>query len=379
MVGQQPARRFSEIWNKLVGIVDIQGRRIWQHASGDLDLEYYELCFSELCLKWDVILKWHARFGPWPECQQSHREIGWSERDIADLRYFCEEMEEGDLVVLSRRTKFVTAVGEIVGGYEYHEEFKDVDGWDYGHVRRVRWLWGDAKSPKEFATGTLRKGETTQLLESPDVEAWLESLEIGSVRRDGILRQLPSVDDNDVSFDDISEYLFGKGVASGLISNLMDEIGELVRIAKWYNDTEHEPSENETVNYLVVPLLRALGWTPQRMAIEWNRIDVALFSSLPREEASLSVVVEAKSKGRSCLYAFKQALYYAQPVEHCRRIIVTDGLRYAVYVKNTDKDSGEDDFSLFAYLNLTRFRREYPVYGCKGAQDALLAMTPEWQ
>src|SRR5260370_42567094 len=61
------------------------------------------------------------------------------------------------------------------------------------------------------------------------------------------------------------------------------------------------PSEHETVAYLVVPLLRALGWTPQRMAVEWNHVDVALFEQLPRSDKSLRVVAEAKKMDNSCL------------------------------------------------------------------------------
>jgi hypothetical protein len=29
-------------------------------------------------------------------------------------------------------------------------------------------------------------------------------------------------------------------------------------------------------------------------------------------------------------------------------------------------------------MNLTRLRRDYGILSCKGAEDALLAMAPEW-
>ena len=234
--------------------MDVEGRKIWQHATSDTDRDY-----AGLCLKWDVILNGPASYGRWPECQKDLREDGCSERKITDLRRFCEQMQDGDLVVLRRGTSVVVAVGEIVGCYENHEEFNDVDGWEIAHVRRVRWLWKAAEQPKEFHTYTLKLGDTTQQLSARDVEAWMESLNISDAARDNNLADLPSIDDNDVSFDDISEYLFGKGVASASISNLLNEIGEFVRIAKWYNREEHKPSEHETVNYLVAPLLRALG------------------------------------------------------------------------------------------------------------------------
>ena len=139
--------------------MDIEGRRIWQQAAGDTDRDY-----ADLCLKWDVILNGPASYGRWPECQKGLRDDGWSERKITDLRRFCEQMQGGDLVVLRRGTRVVLAVGEIVGCYEHHEEFNDVDGWDIAHVRRLRWLWKDAKQSSKFDTYTLKLGDTTQHL-----------------------------------------------------------------------------------------------------------------------------------------------------------------------------------------------------------------------
>ena len=183
----------------------------------------------------------------------------------------------------------------------------------------------------------------------------------------------PPKQDNEASLDTISEYLFDHGVASLSISTLLDEIGELERLAKWYQRSSM-PSEYETVAYLVVPLLRALGWTPQRMAVEWNNVDLALFDQLPRSDETLTVVVEAKKMDKSCLTAMSQAMSYANGKSGCHRLIVTDGLRYGVYVR-----SRLEEFRLYAYMNLTKLRHDYPVLECKGAGDALLAMAPEWK
>ena len=78
-----------------------------------------------------------ASYGPWPEQNSVLAEYksrlendGLSSRKITDLTRFCVKMRDGDLVVLRLGTNVVHAVGEIVGNYEYHEEFNDVDGWD---------------------------------------------------------------------------------------------------------------------------------------------------------------------------------------------------------------------------------------------------------
>ncbi len=70
--------------------------------------------------------------------------------------------------------------------------------------------------------------------------------------------------------------------------------------------------------------------------------------------------------------AISQAEAYAATKENRKRLIVTDGLRYGVYLKTKSK------FRLHAYLNLTDLRSEYPIYDCHWARDALRAMTPDW-
>ncbi len=110
------------------------------------------------------------------------------------------------------------------------------------------------------------------------------------------------------------------------------------------------------------------------MALEWGKIDIALFSRMPRKDEHLSVVVEVKKVGNACLsWAVSQAKNYASKYPNCRRLVVTDGLRYGIFTMDENKE-----FALYAYLNLTRLRNEYPIYECEGAQEAILAMTPEW-
>jgi hypothetical protein len=108
--------------------------------------------------------------------------------------------------------------------------------------------------------------------------------------------------------------------------------------------------------------------------MEWNHVDVALFERLPRSDATLQVVVEAKKMDNSCLTAVSQASAYAHGKSACHRLIVTDGIRYGIYLRK-----GDEDFRLYAYMNLARLMEDYPVYECKGAKDALLAMAPEWR
>jgi hypothetical protein len=349
--------------------MNISGKAIWQQAAGDTDRNY-----SKVCLDWDVILNGPGDAGQWPTCATVLSSEGWSARKLTDLKRFSEEIKDGDFVVLHVGTSTVCGFGQIVGNYEWHDEFGDVDGWDLQHVRRVRWLWRSENGPKEFDTYALKQGDTTQKLNSGPVMEWVSNLDIPEDATRRPLVVLPSAaSQGEIKLEEISEYLFDRGVASASITNLLAEMGELTRIAKWYRRSK-KPSERETVAYLVVPLLRALGWTPQRMAVEWNHVDLALFEHLPRSEESLQVVVEAKRMERSCLSALSQAMTYSEGKLACHRLIVTDGLRYGVYVRQK-----LEAFQLYAYMNLTRLRADYAVLHCKGVKEALLAMAPEWK
>lgn len=350
--------------------MDLTGKRIWQQACGDWDRNYVLEC-----LNWDVILNGPGYAGAWPECKPRLVVDGWSSRKQTDIRRFAEDMSDGDLVVIRIGTSEVFGVGVIVGGYGWSELFADMDGWDLQHYRRVRWLWKGASEPKVFEKYDLKLGDTTQLLseDSSEVREWLSGLNFTEEELAKPLVILPENHSPLVSHSEIAEYLYDYGVSSTSIETLLREFSELQRIAKWYTKRENAPSESETVTYLVVPLLRALGWTPQRMAVEWNKVDVALFDELPRSDESLSIVVEAKKKGNACLTAFSQAEGYAKAKTHCKRLIVTDGLRYGVFIH----DGAE--FKISAYFNIVDLRDSHPIYGCKGVKEALRMMTPEWR
>lgn len=346
----------------------ITNRTIWQQACGDNDRNY-----SDVCLEWDVILNGPGYAGRYPDCDLKLSEDNWSSKKRTDIMRFATKMKPNDIVVLKIGTSMVYGVGEIVGDYEWLDFFSDIDGWDLQHVRRVRWLWKYNGKPMSFNTYDLKQGDTTQILNSKVVENWLSNLKIPSQNYKLEPKTLPSERIKTLNQDEIAEYLYAQGVSNNSIEELLNEFHELQRIAKWYQHHEKAPSEFETLTYLVVPLLRALGWSPQKMGIEWHKVDVALFDQLPREDKNLSVVVEVKKKGNSCLTAYSQAQGYSVGKENCLRLIVTDGLRYGVYLKV------KKEYKLEAYFSLVDLKESSPVYNCKGVREALRIMTPEWR
>jgi len=226
-------------------------------------------------------------------------------------------------------------------------------------------------------------GDVVQPMDAQLVKEWLRGLEIPEEAYNRELEALPDSCKHGeelpkTTAQQVASSLFDNGMARGSINALLERMDDLVRIADWYQRKKEHPSEHETVAHLVVPLLRALGWTPQKMALEWNRMDIALFSGMPRKDDRLAIVVEAKRIGSSCLRAKGQAAKLAEKRgrEPCARLIVTDGLRYGVYVREHGGRFRDDPE---AYLNLTRMMRSYPIIGCGGAKDALRMMAADWR
>ena len=352
--------------------MDIAGRRIWQLAAGD-----GERAYPVILLNWDIIAIGGGEYGHWPENRDEYRNAR-GDAQVRIVERFASEMEVGDIVVLRLGKNAAYGVGIVESNYLWFDDMGDVDGWDLQHCRRVRWLhrYDGKESPIIFPKDTLRWGDTVQQATSPGLTKWLEGLPADNDSMNRPLVTLPNscIDGQPLkhtSAEEVSEYLFDRGIAADNIDALTSRMTDLVRTASWYERAKMEPAERETVAYLVVPLLRSLGWTPQRMAIEWNRIDIALFNALPRSDERLIAAVEAKKRGRTCFTSSTQLFgYLSKPVRgNCIRASLTEGLRYSVFRRNTK--SGFESVPE-SYLNLTRMVSDYPLLGFAGAKRSTL-------
>lgn len=356
--------------------MDIAGKTIWQVAAGLKERNYVDAL-----IEWDVAIIGPGEHGKWPGCARDLQKCAPGMVPI--IKRFCDEMKRGHLVVLRLGTDQVYAVGEVVDEVpQWLDDFGDVDGWDLQIARRVRYLWTYGTIPKAFPSRTLKFGPTILSLDSAEVLTWLKELDVPTEAWTRELRTLPGgcaegKELRRLEPREIGECLYDRGISSDSISALLASIDELSRIAGWYSRAELDVSEQETIAYLTVPLLKCLGWSPQRMAVQREYVDIALFDKLPRENGNLSVVVEAKKFKDPIKVAFSQAAAYAQQEgrEGCRRLILTDGIKYYVY---TRERGGYFSDRPRAYLNLTRLVEDYPLLHLAGAKDALTIMAADW-
>jgi hypothetical protein len=306
---------------------DASSHGVWQISAGPSSRSYFESF-----LKHGVALIGPGDAGPWsPDRSDDEFEGGF-------VRRFASEVKPGDVFLLRTGVTTISAVGVVVGDYLYVNAFDDVNGWDLQHARRVRWC----RLPMEHRFASAVFGANPPRCS----RVWNEEVVDFA---DRFLKSPPTHWQTAPLPDLPAEEPPLNHVPSALQS-IVAEAADLVPLLQDGQAFGEYPSEDELVAHFVVPFLRALGWPPERIAVQWRRIDVAVFRALPRTPVNCQVVIEAKRLGAGVEGALDQAKGYVAALGLPRDVIVTDGIRYRMY-------SGDRDFAPMAYANLARLKQ----------------------
>jgi len=291
--------------------------------------------YAEVLLKHGVALIGPGGNGPWRPGRDDIAGTGF-------IRRFADELRIGDLLLLRTAIDTVAAVGLVAGDYEYLEPFDDVNGWDLRHGRRVRWC--RLPEPYRFESRVFGANPMRcSRVQSREVVDYTRSF-LASGLTHWQVAPLPALPLVEEPLDEVPE-------------ELRDVVGLAQDLAGLYGDEDRlgdAPNENEMVAHFVVPFLRALGWPPENIAVEWRRIDVALFNTLPRTPENCRFVIEAKRLGTGLEGARRQAENYVARLGVLRDVIVTDGFRYRAF-------DHENNYKPVAYANLARLKQSSPA------------------
>lgn len=324
--------------------------QVWQVAAGNETRDY-----AEVFLRFGVIL-----MGPGSAGEYFNNRATYTDRTNRDFKSFIQTLAEsvqiGDLVILKKQQGLATweilAVGMITSDYMHCETFEDVDGWDIQHCRQVKWK-KLAISPviRGLRRGTLYGVNNNNAINAA-TQIWTNGVEISSLP---IPQQVI-----DITVEELIDTIMVYGLSISSASMIANMIWKLRRIAKWYNSHGTHVKEHEIRTFMIVPLLIGLGWPEQKIKIEWNNIDIAVFDSPYNENSKPVFIIESKKMWDGLLYAPVQAQQYAQKYPSCKIFIVSDGIRYQLF----ERDGGV--WKYVAYMNLLFPKKHHPYLDTVG-------------
>ena len=301
-------------------------RNVWQISGGPADR-----CYAEVFLKHGVGLIGPGDSGPWTGERDNEFEDGF-------VRRFASEVQVEDVFLLRTGIATICAVGVVASEYLYLNQFDDVNGCDLQHARRVRWC----RLPQEHTFTTQVFGSNPTRCSRTWNEEVLDYADrfLNSPPTRWQTAALPELPPEEPPLDDVPSAL----------QSLVAEANDLVPLLRDRRAFGEHPSEDELIAHFVVPFLRALGWPPERIAVKWRYIDVAVFRALPRTPENCRFVIEAKRQGAGVEGAVEQAKGYVEALGTPRDVVVTDGIRYRMY-------ACDRDFEPVAYANLSRLKK----------------------
>ena len=300
---------------------------VWQISGGPVSRTY-----ADVFLRHGVASIGPGDAGPWsPERGDDTFEDGV-------VRRFASEAAVGDVFLLRTGLATITALGLVASDYLYVNALDDMNGWDLQHARRVRWC----RLPADHVFGSLvfgAKPPRCSRVLNEEVVDFAERF-LTSPPTHWQTAPLPELPGEEPPLDQVPDALQG----------IVAQAADLVPLLQDGQAFGEPPSEDELIVHFVVPFLRALGWPPERIAVQWRHIDVAVFRALPRTPENCHLVIEAKRLGAGVEGALDQARGYVEALACPRDVVVTDGIRYRMY-------AAARDFAPVAYANLTRLKQ----------------------
>ncbi len=349
--------------------------QVWQIACGEKGRRY-----DKLFLDHDVMFLGPGRFGPYSEdaYERNPAALAEGKGKIKYIRQFATNVHRKDIVLL-RAGYRVLSVGRVMGEYEYSPIFDDVYGWDVEHSRRVAWQ----KQHDEALAALQRESPlfagrkqipTFTRVHDTAVLDRVRHLFSQTERRD--LLPLPRLPESPMTPEQLSDALFREGLSYDASLQVERAVRKLRGLLDWYGGARSpdRPTEHEVVAHMILPLLLALGWSEQLLAIEWKKIDLAGFIRTPTTPESCGLVCEAKGMDNPLQDVAQQAIGYcdAHQLVNCCKILVGDGGYFSLYRKRAGVWEAEPS----GYVSLRKLRRNYLWPRATDAVATLMALTP---
>jgi len=336
--------------------------KYYQLMSGDSSRD-----FSQVMFDFGVAIVGPGNVCAITQFEEQYKEIG----EWPKLRWL-EEIEPGDRIVMHSGQSYIQGVGEVIEKdgniYHYSNCFEDVDGWDLQHYCHVNWekveLSFDGRPLSRSTAQRLHEGNVISKIE----EQW-----------DKIQFIIPKYEvdypgDLDFNYDILEKELIDYGMRIEDAENTIRTLLNVEKLAKWYlaQGNSFPSSEHEIRAFIVIPILHALGWSYQKMSVEFDKLDIALFPNTKRDFPK--ILIETKSMWTGSVFGVNQVKGYMQSksemLSKLEKVIITDGITYWLYeTKNMEKP--------MAYMSLRTKRMKNPSYPeAKGMIEFIKGLIP---
>lgn len=339
---------------------------LWQVGTGDSTRDYFEIF-----LRYGV-----AIVGPGNPGRDGEEQTSQFYRDHPHITNWGAELrriQEGDWVIARSGKTRIMAVGQVTGGYDHSPVFEDVEGWDLQHLVRVKWyqpitedkiLHLQDSTMRWVTTSVCNNQEVRELIAAADFEEAPPSL-TGAWKMPEKLK-----------LDNITDALIDAGTRIQDAENVTHTIRRIIRLTEWYNQNDYYALEHELRAFLILPFMISLGWSEQKIKLEYDKIDVALFSKPyvspdGKNNQSPLIILEAKNFDNGLAFTDYQIKRYSDRYPQCGRFIITNGYRYLEMENGKPEEKG--------YFNLLRLRKSYALKqylpGYYSTIETMLKMT----
>ena len=341
--------------------------RVWQIATGEPGRDYREL-FSDH----DLMIMGPDHLG---DALPNEYESGAPNSPNRQVHSFANGPQPGDRVLM-RFAHDVIGIGQIPLEDKYQYSFDDtyrcVYGWGLRHSRRV--IWAEDYKLRRLANvfeDAKQKPTFTQVHEKRIIKIVRD---IDNAYFERPLRRLPRIDYSTYSDEELGVELFRAGISNKNVTDILVALQQAERLLAWYPRSGRNPSENEIVSHIILPLFLGLGWSHQQIAVEWNKIDIAFFKKPPTSNKNCIMVLEAKGLGKPLSDVLHQPKRYVQSLrlKGVKHILTTDGENLLVYEKAGDEWISNPT----GYTNIKNLQKQYVVPKNTSLVDTLVSLQP---
>ena len=282
------------------------------------------------------------------------------------------KIKKGDWVIARSGKTRILGVGEVLEGYDHSDLFEDVEGWNLQHFIKVKWYRPNNKEKTLHLLNSTMGWSTTSACNTQEAKDLISTTDFEEVKpKCQEIWELPT----ELETKEITNALIDRGVRIQDAENVSSTLERIIRLTKWYEQNDYDVSEQELKALLIVPLFISLGWSEQKIKIEYMQMDMSLFDEpfTNKKENHPCLILEAKTFGNGLSFTEDQIKNYSNNHEDCKKFITTNGFRY----RYLEKENGE--LIEKGYFNLLKLRKQYQlkqyVNGYLKTTDTLLKMS----